>query len=366
MSLNHPNSMKISSASSWLSVKKVEVREKMRKYLIPAVVLAVLGLCLPAHAQFAKVGTVGLKFLDIGVGGRALAMGEAYAAVANDASAIFWNPAGTANIKSGEVFAGYTNWPADISLYSVAMVKKTGMGHLGVSFTILNTGLMNRTTTYDPDGDFSGTFAFEDWAAGFTYSRFLTDRFSFGSTFKLVKEKLADWEETSWAVDVGTYYETGYKSLRIGMAILNFGPDMRFDVKDVDGVAGGFPDGLDNDGDGFVDNDTEEAAVPLPLTFRAGVAFEILETATSKTTIAAELMHPSDNEEQYNFGGEHWFQDMLALRAGWKVNTDEGGFTAGAGFKLPLSDFGDASFDYAYNNLGKLSHIHRGSFSLSF
>jgi len=76
----------------------------MRKLIIPAVLIAVLGLCLPAYAQFAKVGTVGLKFLDIGVGGRALAMGEAYSAVANDASAIFWNPAGIANVKENDFF----------------------------------------------------------------------------------------------------------------------------------------------------------------------------------------------------------------------------------------------------------------------
>ena len=344
----------------------------MKKILLPAVLLAILGLCLPAHAQFAKVGTVGLKFLDIGVGGRALAMGEAYAAVANDASAIFWNPAGVANIKSGDFFAGYTSWPADINLYSAAFAKRTSLGSWGASFTILNTGLMNRTTTYDPDGDFSGTFAFEDWAAGLTYSRYLTDRFAFGTTFKLLREKLADWDKTGWAVDIGTYYETGFKSLRIGMAITNFGPDLRYDVTDVDGTPvpkGDNPrdyyDGLDNDGDGFVDNDTEEEAVPLPLTFRAGIAFEVFETAYSKATVSAELMHPSDNEERYNFGGEYWFQDMLAVRAGWKLNADEGGFTAGAGFKLPVSSM-DMSLDYAYNNLGKLSNVHRGSFSIAF
>ncbi len=327
--------------------------------------LAVLGLCLPANAQFAKVGTVGLKFLDIGVGGRALAMGEAYTAVANDASAIFWNPAGVANIKSGDFFAGYTNWPADINLYSAAVVQKLGFGHIGLSFNVLNTGLINRTTTYDPDGDFSGTAAYEDWSAGLTYGRYLTDRFAFGATFKMLKETVADWEQTGWAVDIGTYYETGYKSLRIGMAILNFGPDLRFDIADVDGVPGGIPNGYDDNGDGFVDNDTEEAAVPLPLTFRAGVAFEVLETASSRATVSAELMHPSDNEERYSFGGEYWFQDMLALRTGWKLNADEGGFTAGAGFKLPLASL-EASFDYAYNNLGKLSDVHRGSFSITF
>jgi long-subunit fatty acid transport protein len=123
----------------------MEVRDKMKKFFLPAVILAVLGLCLPAQAQFAKVGTVGLKFLDIGVGGRALAMGEAYVAVANDASAIFWNPAGIAQLESGDIFLGYTDWPADINLYSTAIVTKTGFGHIGASFTILNTGLMNRT-----------------------------------------------------------------------------------------------------------------------------------------------------------------------------------------------------------------------------
>ena len=307
----------------------------MRKLIIPAVLLAVLGLCLPVQAQFAKVGTVGLKFLDIGVGGRALAMGEAYAAVANDASAVFWNPAGIVHISTGDVFFGYTNWPADINLYSGAIVKKTGIGHIGAHFSILSTGLMNRTTYENQDGAGQGTFVFEDWAMGVSYARYLTDRFSFGTNFKFIREKLADWDEKGWAFDIGTYYDTGFKSLRIGMAILNFGPDFRYDVPDFDGVPvaapyNGHADGLDNDGDSFVDNDQEEAAVPLPLSFRAGIAFEVFESASSKATMAAELMHPSDNEEHYNLGGEYWFQDLIALRAGYKLNLDEGGFTAGA------------------------------------
>jgi hypothetical protein len=143
---------------------------------------------------------------------------------------------------------------------------------------------------------------------------------------------------------------------------------MTFNITDVDGTAvaaGGHPDGLDNNGDGFTDNDTKEMATPLPLAFRAGVAFDVIQTAASKFTLAAEVAHPSDNKERYNFGGEYWFQDMLAIRAGWKLNMDEGGFTAGAGIKLPISSF-HASFDYAYNNLGLLEGVHRGSFSIAF
>jgi len=341
----------------------------MRKLLIPAVLIVVLGLCLPAQAQFAKVGTVGLKFLDIGVGGRALAMGEAYAAIANDASAIFWNPAGIANIKDGDFFFGYTNWPADINLYSGAVVKKTGFGHIGGSFTILNTGLMNRTTPRDPDGNVSGTFAFEDWAIGGSYARYLTDRFSFGTNIKLIREKLADWDHTGWGVDIGTYYETGFKSLRIGMAIINFGPDFEYNIKDFDGIPvdppyNGHANGADENSDGIVDNDLVEKAVPLPLTFRAGFAFEAYQTSTSKVTVSAEVAHPSDNDERYNFGSEYWYKDLIAIRGGWKLNSDEGGFTAGAGIKLPVLE--GAYFDYAYNDLGLLQGVHRGSFNLSF
>lgn len=341
----------------------------MRKILVPAVLIAVLGLCLPAQAQFAKVGTVGLKFLDIGVGARGLAMGEAYCAVANDASAIYWNPSGIANIKDGDFFAGYTSWPADINLYSVAFAKKTTFGHVGLSFTTLNTGLMNRTTTRDPDGNSSGTFGFEDWAAGATYARYLTDRFAFGTNFKILREKLADWDKTGWAFDIGTYYETGFKSLRIGLAILNFGPDIHYSIPNVDGIPtappyNGHANGIDENGDGLVDNTVESKPVPLPLTFRAGMAFEIYQSENSKVTIAADLAHPSDNQERYDFGGEYWFQDLLAVRAGWKVNMDEGGFTAGLGLKLPVLN--GAHFDYAYTNMGLLPGVHRGSFNISF
>ena len=346
------------------------------------VAVALVASAVPSYGQITKVGTVGLKFLDIGVGGRALAMGEAYTAIADDASSVFWNPAGIANIGNGDLFAGYTKWPAEINLYSFALAKKMelpmfGASSLALSGTLLNTGLMNRTTEYDPDGAVSGTFPYEDYAFGLTYGKYLTDRFAFGTTFKLVHEKIADWDVNSWAVDIGTYYETGFKSIRIGMAIMNFGPDITFKVDDdgdgrvdedpLDGVSqdddngDGVIDGLDLDGE-----DVEQKAAPLPLTFRAGIAMDVLETESSKATLVAELAHPPDNEERYQFGGEYWFQDMLAIRAGWKLNMDEGGFTAGAGFKWPFAGSSAFSLDYAFNDLGRLTSVHRFSTSITF
>lgn len=354
----------------------------MKKLIFVLVAVAMVASAVPSHGQLSKVGTIGLKFLDIGVGGRALAMGEAYTAIADDASSVFWNPAGIANVEDGDLFAGYTSWPADINLYSVALAKKlniplVGSGALAFSGTLLNTGLMNRTTEYDPDGDFSGTFAYEDYYFGLTLGKFFTDRFAFGATIKYVHEKIADWDINSWAVDIGTYYETGYKSIRIGMSVMNFGPDVTFKVdEDGDGRFDEDPlDGIsqdDDNGDGVIDGldldgeDVEQKPVPLPLTFRAGIAMDVLENEFSKATLVAELAHPPDNVERYQFGGEYWFQDMLALRVGYKLNMDEGGFTAGAGFKWPFSASGKFSVDYAFNDLGRLNSVHRVSTSLTF
>jgi long-subunit fatty acid transport protein len=355
--------------------------ENMKKIISISVVIALLT-AVPLSAQFAKVGTVGLKFLDIGVGGRALAMGEAYTAIANDVSSVFWNPAGISNISNGEFFAGYTQWPADINLYSVALAKQMnmpliGQGALGFSGTMLNTGLMNRITEYDVEGDFSGTFPYEDYAFGITLGKYLTDKFSFGTTIKYLHEKIADWDVNSWAVDIGTYYETGFKSIRIGMSIMNFGPDVRFEIdEDGDGRLDEDPlDGIsqdDDNGDGVIDGldldgeDVIQKDVPIPLTFRAGLAMDVYQTESSKATLVAELAHPPDNEERYQFGGEYWFGDVLAIRAGYKLNMDEGGFTTGAGLSWPFSSSGRFSVDYAFNDLGRLDFVHRVSTSLTF
>ncbi|MCD6163137.1 MAG: PorV/PorQ family protein [candidate division Zixibacteria bacterium] len=354
----------------------------MKKIILILAAAALAATAIPANAEFAKVGTVGLKFLDIGVGGRALAMGEAYTAIADDASSVFWNPAGTANIESGDFFAGYTKWPADINLYSFAIAKNAnlplmGTGTLTFSSTLLNTGKMNRITEYDSDGDFSGTFAYEDYSVGMTIGKYLTDKFAFGATAKYLHEKIDYWDIDSWAVDIGTYYETGFKSIRIGMAIMNFGPDVTFKVDD-DGDGRVDEDLLDGEsqdddnGDGVIDGydldgeDLKQKPTPIPLTFRAGLAMNVYETESSKATFVAEVVHPSDNIERYQFGGEYWFQEMIAFRAGYKMNMDEGGFTAGVGLVLPFSASGKFSLDYAWNDMGLLSNVHRLSTSLAF
>src|SRR5437016_304734 len=96
-----------------------------------------LAIAAPARAQFSlgeqRAGTSSGAFLKIGVGARAVGLGESFVAVANDPSAIFWNPAGLASIQRQEVALSAVQWPADVAyghLTYVLPVKRLG-GSLG-------------------------------------------------------------------------------------------------------------------------------------------------------------------------------------------------------------------------------------------
>ena len=336
---------------------------------IALIVLVIALAASTGYSQFAKVGSSGLQFLDIPVSTRAVGMGNVFTAIANDASTLFWNPAGMENLTTGEVYAGTVQWPADIALHAVSGVLRLGnAGHIGVSFQMLDVGLMTRNDVFNPGGN-GGTFGVEDWAVGISYSRSLTDRFALGLTLKWVHEKLADWSDDGWAVDLGGYYDTGFNDITLGFAIMNFGPDLRFDVdEDQDGQINEDPlDGSDNDGDLLVDEDTEEAPVPLPITFKFGINIPLITQSDSKLNLAMEIIHPSDNKELYNVGAEYWFANLVAIRGGYSLNVDTGsGIYAGAGFKLNVSGDMAVMVDYAFADMGILDFVHRASVGFSF
>ena len=50
-----------------------------------------------------NVATTGASFLEIGSGAKSLSMGSAFVSVANDVSALYWNPAGIVNLDRPSV-----------------------------------------------------------------------------------------------------------------------------------------------------------------------------------------------------------------------------------------------------------------------
>ncbi len=134
-----------------------------------------------------RAGISTAQFLKIGVGGRAAALGEAFVAVANDASALYWNPAGLVQFQENQVIFSHNSWVVDINhefLGAVYHLDETNS--FGISLTALTMQDMKVTTEFAPFGT-GEYFGFSDLAIGVTYSRKMTDQFSFGGTIKYIR-----------------------------------------------------------------------------------------------------------------------------------------------------------------------------------
>lgn len=305
----------------------------------------VMILLLPLHAEgaqiFEKVGTLGGQSLKIGVGARAAAMGDAYVAIADDATAVYWNPAGIARLSGQTITLNHTAWPAEILFDQAAYVfgVKWIPGMFGVNVRALTMSRDKVRTTYLPDGT-GETFDAGEWAYGLTYARSLTDKFSAGLSVNYVQTGLDDVTGKSTTFDFGTLYDIGVLGAKIGMSIQNIGSDMT-----------------------FIDE-----SVKMPVFFRVGGSFSMLQQGESRLLAAAEFTHPPDNSEKLNLGAEYSFRDYLFLRGGYKMNYDTEGLTAGFGVKFPLTlvKSSVARLDYAYSDLKYLSAAHRVSVNIGF
>lgn len=306
-------------------------------------IAAILLLPLSAHGAqiFEKVGTLGGQSLKIGVGARAAAMGDAYTAIADDATAVYWNPAGIARLSGQSVTLNHTAWPANISFDQAAYVfnVKWIPGMLGVNVRALTMSRDIVRTTYLPEGT-GETFDAGEWAYGLSYARALTDKFSAGFSVNYVQTGLDNVKGTSTTFDFGTLYDVGVLGAKIGMSIQNIGSDMT-----------------------FIDE-----KVKMPVFFRVGGSFDVFQQGENRLISAAEFTHPPDNSEKLNLGAEYAFHDYLFLRGGYKVNYDTEGLTAGFGVKFPLTlvKSSVARLDYAYQDKNYLGAAHRVSVNVSF
>jgi hypothetical protein len=315
-----------------------------RNFVRSAFVVAVL-LLLPLSAEgaqiFEKVGTLGGQSLKIGVGARAAGMGDAYVAIADDATAVYWNPAGIARLSGQSITLNHTAWPANISFDQAAYVFsiKWIPGMLGVNVRALTMSRDIVRTTYLPEGT-GETFDAGEWAYGISYARALTDKFSAGFSVNYVQTGLDDVKGSSTTFDFGTIYDVGILGAKIGMAIQNIGSEMS-----------------------FIDE-----KVKMPVFFRVGGSFNVFQQGENRLITAAEFTHPPDNSEKLNLGAEYGFHDYLFLRGGYKLNYDTEGLTAGFGVKFPLTIVKSsvARLDYAYQDMKFLSSAHRVSVNVSF
>jgi long-subunit fatty acid transport protein len=324
----------------------------MKKILSIIVVILILsansfGQLFPVLGE-QRAGISTAQFLKIGVGGRASALGDAFVAIANDASALYWNPAGLTQFNDDQIIFSHNKWVVDINhdfLGAVYHLDETNT--FGVSFVALTMQDMPVTTEFAPFGN-GQYFGFSDIAFSVSYSRKMTDKFSFGGTIRYIEETLDKLKMRGIMMDLGTYYWTGLGSTRFAVTVSNFGNNLSPDGNVV-----------------LVGNrevsDWQDFAPPT--IFRIGFAFEPYEDDEHKVTASVQLNHPNDNSENLSTGVEYAWKNMFFVRGGYKFNVEEQNYSFGAGFNVPL-DIANFTLDYAYSNFSRLGSAHRFSILL--
>jgi len=305
-----------------------------RLLLIITLILA----SMPAAAQNTDIhenaGTRAMTFLKIGIGAKAMGMGESHVAATDDLYASYWNPAGLARIQQPQLALMHNEWFAGINHQFIGFALPVGdIGTVGASANYLSFGELQGR---DRDGNETTIFRPYDLALIVSYANAVTSNLAFGANAKFLREQIADESGTGIAFDFGGLYTFPELPLALGFNAQHVGPRVRF----------------------------VEEAFGLPFTFRFGAAYQPWSDAFMLT---ADVVRPSDNDITTGVGAAYTIANILQLRTGYKYKlggNDLGG-TSGltGGFGLTLRRF---QIDYALVPFGVLGLTHRFSLVANF
>jgi len=313
---------------------------------MPALLLCALLLPAAAAAQgfdSASAGTASAQFLKVASGARGAALGEAYSALADDAFALDWNPAGLINIKKNSMAFMHSPYLAGAFVDYFAYAETAGeVGSWGVSLKYMNFGKITQT---DSSGFDLGAFTPYDTAVNVGFACYITgfnkdpeERFVLGATGKFVRSKIISSDNTVSA-DIGLNLPYMFDNkFRLTMTAQNIMGTLRYDK--------------------------EEA--PLPLILRLGSATRLADYFT----LTADIIAARDNLPFLAMGGEGKLKvspDMdVFLRAGFNTRavSDVSG-TRNVAFGAGLR-YTDYTLDYAFSPFGDLGAVHRISAAITF
>lgn len=291
---------------------------------------------LPSFGN-SRTGTAGMQFLKIGPDARAMGMGEAVSAVADDASALYWNPAGAARNAKVELGSGTLQHRMHLAgtsySFTSAWFRSGAYSRLGVHVSSLNMGNMMETTEFQPEGT-GRTFGIINRTIGISWARKLTDNFCFGVTAKWATEGFAGIATQNILFDLGLRYDVDLMHTRFAVTLSNYGINVK---------PNGTVSMLTFSGPKDV---TSFEAISVPAIFRIGAAFDPIHKDRNRLTVATQLNHYTDNNETLSMGGEYAWNETVMLRSGYEFGTDFGSFpSVGVGIALKRK-FGRLRFDY--------------------
>jgi hypothetical protein len=308
-----------------IQAKKLKLRWRNNMKNIKKIFLLILFFC--TTSLFAdNVSVSGAQFLNLPIGAKAIGMGEAVVATCNDASSLYWNPAGIAFAENKNILFMHGIWFSDVSYDWLGYVQPTIFGGVGVTVQYINYGTLSKT---DESGNNQGTFNPNDKLVSFSYARFF-DTFTAGVTGKYI-ESVITKSANAYAADFGVQYQVN-DFINLGLVARNYiASEIKYNKK--------------------ADELTKSLDLGISYSDLTNMLFEV------------DVRKMDDSDLKFGFGTEYTLMPEIAVRAGYNTLATEveglTGLSLGFGFQ-----FGKYKMDYAYKPLGELGDTHLVSFGV--
>ena len=282
---------------------------------------------------FAVHSQTGMAFLKVGIGGRAAGLAETGVALANDPTAIYWNPAGLDRNQGTVALFSHNSWLQNIRADFLAISFPAFSGAIGLGLNVQTIPDIERRTIPSPTP--IGVFDARDLSLTVAYSRALRNYLQVGVSVKYLHERIHVESASGVALDAGVLVKNLIKNFRVGATVQNLGRVSALRNEEIE----------------------------LPALARIGVAYSP-SFSSNETPLNLNLLADAviffDGDNGVNVAGEYVFQKNIALRAGYQFNRENRGLAGGLGLAG-----GRYQIDYGYmpfsSNVGD---THRISFAI--
>jgi hypothetical protein len=333
----------------------------IKKYSFFLITLLLITPSINAQTVVAKYAG---EFMALGVGGRALGMGGAFVAVANDVTAGYYNPAGLANLDYPQLSLMHSEQFGNLVNYDYGGVVIPYSTDMSFGLSIMRLGVDGipdtRNALYDANGDgiidinddrldYSKIteFSNQDWAFYLTFAKRQSQNFYWGVNAKIIRRDLAEYGATGIGFDVGAYY-VPFENLFLGA-----------NLQDATTTLIAWSTGRN------------ELVSP---TLKVGGAYKIVEILGGYIMPALDFDVRFENRRfasNFNIGPvsfdmhagfEYNFKNVVSVRAGYN---DVKQFTIGAGVKLPKLNIDYSFARFSQSEIDRLPDTHRISLMLT-
>jgi len=336
------------------------------------------------------------EFLQFGAGARGMALGGAFSTIADDVSALHYNPAGLTFMDGPEANLTVMPYFADTDYYWTGLAFPFQDGDFGFGVSLAHFGFSDQPifTEADEQGESGEFYGVSESVVAISFAHAFIDRFSAGVTVKFISDNLATGalagaSASTAAFDFGVNFHSqlGNKPIALSFVVQNLGGSLKHNgdalrFRDFDGSTDdpALPDQR-------VDPVFAEIVTdgfPLPRLFRAGLSYDLISADNARFTLLSEFVEPNNNEPFFGFGGEfEWVSSVspigASLRGSYTTQPDNdnslgGGLSGsdseldgvgmGGGIFYRLADQYRVKFDYAFRHFGTLGSVD--VFSVTF